>query len=73
MEGLTNSIGPLAAQSLELPLPYSAPASTMVSCHEALYLCQKRVNPRDQKLSAKIKGIYPTNSFVSVNVSTIRS
>jgi len=65
MEGLTNSMGPLAAQSLELPLPYSAPASTMVACPEALYLCQMRINPRDQKLnSTKIKGIYPTNSFI---------
>jgi hypothetical protein len=35
---LTNNIGPLAAQSLELPLPYSAPASTIVSSPEALYL-----------------------------------
>ncbi|MFS7920935.1 hypothetical protein Hanom_Chr03g00230701 [Helianthus anomalus] len=25
------NIGPLAAQSLELPLPYSAPAKTIVS------------------------------------------
>lgn len=34
---LTSNIGPLAAQSLELPLPYSAPAKTMVSCPADLY------------------------------------
>jgi len=45
MKELTSSIGPLAAQSLELPLPYSAPASTMVSCPEAMYLWHETTIP----------------------------
>jgi hypothetical protein len=36
---LARSIGPLAAQSRELPLPYSAPARTMVSWPSDSYLC----------------------------------
>lgn len=39
---LTCSIGPFAAQSRELPLPYSAPASMIVSWPSSLYLCRQK-------------------------------
>jgi hypothetical protein len=34
--------GPLAAQSRELPLPYSAPARIIVSTPSSLYLCYRK-------------------------------
>ena len=50
---LTSRAGPLAAQSQELPLPYSAPAKTIVPCPAALYLCKWNTQVLDNIESRK--------------------
>lgn len=53
----TSSIGPLAAQSRELPLPYSAPAKMTVAHPSVLYLCSalKTINIIEPTLQVQQK------------------
>lgn len=66
----TSSIGPLAAQSRELPLPYSAPAKIIVSCPSLLYLCCNQTKVYSKETSTKQMPI--SRKLSSTHIKTLQ-